>query len=236
MNMHVAYHDWTYQQVRGRIIEAADTARSLPRHGHKKITRAAWPEYVGLYAPDMRVRCVPSAGALSRMEEAWSWVNTFLDEADRRIIHDYADTKSAKGKTITALCEKNGWIKDKFEAAVRHACQQIADNLNRKHEVRLTISLDENWQNLAHEDEQQVGSAPPRSPTYLRTDDAVPTHDRSEAAKRADAEHIKRVSEQRRGEAERQRKAALRRKEEAAQLAAKIAEREARKRKQARAA
>lgn len=209
----MTYQDWTYKDVRYRIVEAIETARSLPRGGPKTYG-VAWPEYIGMYPVDLRVRRIPSAGALSRMEETFAWMNDWLDESSRKIVHDYADVKSTKGKTITGWCQKNGWMKDTFENAVRLACQRIANELNRKQKVRLTIELDRDRQNLVCEEPEQAGeSRPQRQPRHMMMPGAKPKVDRSPEAERAEAKYIEKLNAARRKAAM---KREARRKKEAA--------------------
>lgn len=212
----MTYQDWTYQIVRDRVVEAVDTARTLPEGGPASRS-GFWPQYVGLYASDMRVRRIPSPGALTRMEETWAWINGMLNEDSRRILYDYADVKSTKGKTIQRFCENNGWIKDTFERAVRDACQLIANELNRKQKVRLTMALDDVRQNLVHEEPDQIGhSAPKRQPLAAMTLDAKPSHDPSPEYADEFARHLAEVNKQRRLEAERRRREEEQRRSKAA--------------------
>lgn len=232
-----SYDVWTYDQVRAQIIEAADTLMmGEPDRG---------PGYAGMVGEVVRdaadaygygtfsFRRIPSPGALTRMEEAWAWINTYLDEPDRKLIYEYGYLKTRKGLTIRRWCEKNGWEERMFERAVRRCCQQIADELNRKHAIRLTMAVDGVSGNQSEERSSEVASdnrAPARRLPYHRADDAKPVH--TEGSEDAIAHHIEKVNQRRREEADRQRKAALRRAEDAAKLAAKCAERQA-KRKQA---
>ena len=232
------YEVWTYDQVRAQIIEAADTLMmGEPDRG---------PGYAGLAGEVVRnaaeaygygtlgFRRVPSPGALSRMEEAWTWINTYLDEPDRKLIYEYAFLKTRKGLTIRRWCEKNGWEERMFERAVKRCCQRIADELNRKHAIRLTMAVDAVSGNQAEERSSEVASdnrAPVKRTPYHRADDAKPVHIPGSEAEIA--QHIERVNKQRREEAERQRKAALRKQEDAARLAAAVAARQAKRKQQA---
>lgn len=235
MNIHVGYQTWTRGDVKARIIEAADTLMmGEPDRG---------PGYAGLMGDVVRevaesygygslaYRRVPSPGAIARMEETWVWINTFLDEAERRLVYEYGFIMTRKGLTIAGWCERNGWIRRTFERAVNRACQRIADNLNRKHKVRLTADIDALSQIEAKHASFEVASdsrASVKHKLYHRAEDATPTHTPGTEAEIA--KHIEKVNKQRSEEAERQRKAALRKAEDEARLAAALREREARKR------
>lgn len=235
MTIHVTYEAWTYSHVKARIIEAAETLMlTAPDRG---------PGFAGLMGDIVRevsesygygstsIRRIPSPGALQRMEETWAWINTYLDEADRRLVYDYGFLMTRKGLTITKWCERNGWIKRTFERAVNRACQRIADNLNRNRVIRLTMPVDLVSQIEAETALTEVASdnrALVKPKHYYRADDAIPVHIQGSEAEIA--KHIEKVNKQRREEAERRRKAALRKAEDEAKLAAAVKEREAKRR------
>lgn len=235
MNIHIGYSTWTYSDVRARIIEAADTLMmGEPDRG---------PGFAGLmgdvvrevaegYGYDLATyKRVPSPGAIMRMEETWRWINTWLKEDDRRLCYEYGFIMTRKGHTIAGWCERNGWIKRTFERAVNRACQRVADELNRKYEVRLTADIDAVSQITAKSTPFEVVSdnrAPVRRKDYHRADDAKPTH--SPGSEAEIIKHIEKVNHDRRQDAERARKAALRKAEEAARLAEKCRQREQQRR------
>lgn len=236
----MTYAVWTYDAVRAQIIEAAETLMmGEPDRG---------PGFAGLMGDVVRevaesygygsaaYRRIPSPGALSRMEEAWTWINTYLDEPDRRLVYEYGFIMTRKGLTLTRWCEKNGWIKRTFERAVNRCCQRIADNLNRKHAIRLTAQIDAVSQDQAEQSSFEVASdnrASVKRQPYHRADGAKPIHIPGTEAEIA--KHIEKVNKERREEAKRQREAAIKRRVEEARLAAQLAERAKRKREQAAA-
>lgn len=238
MTIHVTYEAWTYSHVKARIIEAAETLMlTAPDRG---------PGFAGLMGDIVRevaesygygstsIRRIPSPGALQRMEETWAWINTYLDEADRRLVYDYGYLMTRKGLTITKWCERNGWIKRTFERAVNRACQRIADNLNRNLVIRLTVPVDLVSQNQSEHASTEVASdnrALVKRTPYHRADDAIPVHIPGTEAEIA--KYIEKVNKQRREEAERRRQEALRKAEDAERLAVKCAERAARRKREA---
>lgn len=228
------YEVWTYDAVRAQIIEAADTLMlGEPDRG---------PGFAGLLGDVVRdvaeaygygsstYRRIPSPGALSRMEQAWSWINTYLDEPDRRLVYEYGFIKCRRGLTLGRWCEKNGWVERTFERAIKRCCQRIADNLNRIHAIRLTNAVDDMSANQTEQPPSEVASdsrAQVKHGLYYRAEGAEPAHIPGSEADIA--KHIEKVNRQRREEAERQRKAELRRREDAARLAAQAADRAKRK-------
>lgn len=234
MTIHVTYQAWTYEMVRDRIIEAAETLLMNPANiGPRLVGMALFGEYKDDYlrGEGTRIRSAPTAHALAEMEETWQWINDWLPEKDRKLVYDYGFIMSRKGLTLGVWCERNGWIRRTFERAVARCCQRIADNLNRKHQVRLTMPFDVLSQIRAKHASFEVASdsrAPVKPKLYHRADDATPTHTHGTEAEIA--QHIEKVNKKRRDEAERQRKAALKRAEEEARLAAAVEARLARKR------
>lgn len=238
MNIHVSYSTWDYADVRARVIEAADTLMmGEPDRG---------PGFAGLMGDVVQAyndaygaaaatfKRIPSPGAIARMEETWVWINTWLVEDDRRICYEYGFLMVRRGLTIQGWCERNGWIKRTFERAVNRCCQRIADRLNRKYAVRLTADVDAMSQITEKVASFQVVSdnrAPVKRKDYHRADDATPIHIPGTEAETA--KHIEKVNAERRQEAERQRKIALRKREEAARLAAQCEARLERRRQQA---
>lgn len=173
------YEEWTAQAVRDRVIEAADTLMMSPSAlGPRMIGSMSdvFSEYVDDYrrGEASRLRRVPAPGALTRMEETWTWINGCLDERSRKLLYDYGFLKTRKGMYLARYLERNSLIRRTFERRVLKACQQIADNLNRLHAVRFTVPLDAVSQNGPEIDPTTVSSV-----TYAqwdRADGAKPQH------------------------------------------------------------
>lgn len=239
MNVHTTYQAWTYADVRARVIEAAETLMMSPAAlGPRMLGSMSemFSEYLDDYrrGEPTRIKRVPAAGALSRMEETWTWINAWLNEKDRKLVYDYGFIASRKGHTLAKWCERNGWIKRTFERAVNRCCQRIADNLNRKHAIRLTMPVDPVSQNQSEHASTEVASdnrALVKRTPYHRADGAIPVHIPGTEADIA--KHIEKVNQQRREEAERRRKEAIRKAEETARLEAKCAERAAKRKREA---
>jgi len=148
----VSYQAWTYEAVRDRVIEAAQTLLASPAALGPRMSQGAFSDMVSAviateYDRAPSYRRVISAGALSRMEQTWAWINSYLDEADRKLVYDYGFIKSRKGVYLERYLEKNDMVRRTFERKIQRACQLIANNLNRLYSVRLTMTLDDVSQN-----------------------------------------------------------------------------------------
>lgn len=145
--MKLKYQAWSYEDVRARVIEMAETLLRLPPVRGPKVFGNAMPETVREMWKDAApvngsLRILPSAGSIGRMEECSDWINTYLDEGGRRLLYDYGFTKTRKGLYLEQYLERNDLVRRTFERKIRRYCQAIADNLNRKLAIRLTMPLD----------------------------------------------------------------------------------------------
>ncbi len=146
--MTMVFAEWTFEQVRAQIIEGALTLRSSPAALGPRMGLGAMSEIVrdlmeGYGYSEAKVRHIPSAGAISRMHETWDWINTYLNEEQRKLVYDYAFIKTRKGVYLEAYLKKIDMSRSTFERRIASYCQRIADNLNQKCRVRLTMALDE---------------------------------------------------------------------------------------------
>ena len=162
MNIAV-FTDWTYEQVRDRIVEAAETLVASPAALGPRMSQGAFSEMVAAviateYDRAPSYRRMPSAGALSRMEVTWSWINTYLGEEDRKLVYDYGFIKSRKGMFLEQYLSRNEMVRRTFERKINRCCQTIASALNRKHLVRLDNPLDVVSQNHVEEQSSTVSS------------------------------------------------------------------------------
>jgi len=188
----LTYEAWTYQEVKARVIEAAETLMASPAALGPRMTGSmsgVFSEYIDAYrrGEPTRVRRIPAPGAISRMEETWTWINTFLEEKERKVLYDYSFLKTRKGMYLARYLERNGVQRRTFERQVNKACQHIADNLNRLYRVRLTMGLDGVSQITQEVDPETVASV--TYANWWRTPDAKPRHlpERLEPIQRAPA-------------------------------------------------
>lgn len=177
------FHDWTAAQVKDRIIEAAETLRASPGALGPRMANGAFSDMVAAhiateYDSAPAYRRVISAGALSRMEETWTWVNGYLQEADRKLVYDYGFIKSRKGMFLEQYLSRNEMVRRTFERKINRCCQTIALALNRKHLVRLNIRLDDVSQNSVEDQSTTVSSGKRvQRPSHWMAEDAKPQID-----------------------------------------------------------
>ncbi|WP_117196410.1 hypothetical protein [Rhizobium terrae] len=129
MNVAV-FQDWTYEQVRARIIEAAETLVASPAALGPRMKQGAFSEMVAAviateYDRAPSYRRVISAAALSRMEETWTWINGYLGEADRKLVYDYGFIKSRKGMFLEQYLSRNEMVRKTFERKLMGAVKQL---------------------------------------------------------------------------------------------------------------
>lgn len=146
--MTVMFAEWTYEQVRAQIIEGALTLRSSPAALGPRMGLGAMSDIVrdlmeGYGYGEATAKRIPSAGAITRMHETWDWINAYLNEEQRKLVYDYSFIKTRKGVYLDAYLKKIDMSRSTFERRIQSHCQIIADNLNQKHRVRLTVAFDE---------------------------------------------------------------------------------------------
>jgi hypothetical protein len=136
------YEAWTWKAIEGRIIEMADTLRLTPAVSGPSNFVSLMPEVVreqsdayGYSTAGYSRRASP--GALDRMVEVWGWVNTYLDEADRKLIYAWSWVKVRKGMKIGRFAYENEVDDRNLRRRIQKCCQQIANNLNQIVFVRL---------------------------------------------------------------------------------------------------
>jgi hypothetical protein len=81
----------TPREIEDRFEEAALTLRRLPERNRPRGYGSSWPQVVHDamqaygYTPEAPMRIVPSAAAITRMEECFDWL-LILDPEDARIV------------------------------------------------------------------------------------------------------------------------------------------------------
>lgn len=178
--MKLSYAVWTYRDVKSRVIEMAETLLRLPPVRGPKVYGSAMPEMVREKWKDAaptngRLRLLPSAGAIGRMEECFDWINAYLDFGGRNRLYDYGFTKTRRGIYLEEYLERNEIARRTFERQIQRDCQTIADNLNRKLSVRFTIPVDDVSQITVEHTSTTVSSE--KCATHWRAPDAKPQID-----------------------------------------------------------
>ena len=136
------FTEWNAELVRDRIIEMAETMRICPRVKGPKSYGNAMPEPVqsredayGYHST--RYTKTPSAAALSRMEQTWTWINRLECQDDRELLYGWSWIKVRKGFTLAAYAENLG-MNDRFLLRkILVLCHQISEQLNRHRSIRL---------------------------------------------------------------------------------------------------
>ncbi len=138
----MSYGAWTWKAVEGRIIEMADTLRLTPSVSGPANFVTLMPEVVreqtesyGYSSAGYLNRASP--GALDRMVECWGWVNTYLGEADRKLLYAWSWVKVRKGMKIGRFAYENDMENRILRRQITKCCQIIANNLNQNMLVRL---------------------------------------------------------------------------------------------------
>lgn len=136
------FSDWTEKAVENRLKEAMETHLKLPRvngpqefgNGMPEIVREKWKDA----APDTTryIKRIPP-GAISRMQECWEWVNSWLEEDDRKFINRWTRLKVTKGRKIDEMSEKNPSKAKSINRTKTRICSLIASKLNRDCQPRL---------------------------------------------------------------------------------------------------
>lgn len=178
--MNMAFREWTYETIRARVVEMAETLRKLPAVEGPSTKSNNMPEIVRRYDEaygfeTARARIRATGAEIARMEECFGWINTYLGEEDRKLIYDYGFIKTRKGMYLDRYLQRNDMVRRTFERKIQRACQTIASELNRKHLVRLDIRLDGVSQNSVEDTPTTVSSE--KCATHWIAPDAKPQVD-----------------------------------------------------------
>lgn len=176
----MTYAAWTGKAVESRILEMADTIRILPAHRGPKMFGSSMPEPIGgqpeAYGRERaRIRETASAGAISRMEEAWGWINALDDASDRRLIYAWSWVKVRKGMKISAFASQNEMNDRMLRRQIDRICDAISEQLNRHRQPRLNSEDCSMSENTAQHASTTVTSE--KCATYWRAPDAKPQID-----------------------------------------------------------
>ncbi len=180
-------HAWTAKQVEHRLLEAAETLIICPRARGPRSYGNAMPEPVRraneAYADDRtRVRRQPSAGALDRMEECWTWINALKDPQDRQLVYRWARAKIGRGRSLKIFAMEEGMSDRTLRREISRLCKHIADQLNNEGVAVLSQPIENR---LIEEDQSSTAShATTVTPNHWRAPDARPEIDGDAPAKR----------------------------------------------------
>ena len=120
----------TARDIEDRMEEAAYTLRRLPEKDRPRGYRSSWPPFVQEakhaygYTPEAPMRVIPSAAAISRMEECFDWL-MLIDPQDARIVWLRAD-----GMRWRQVCIRAGVVRSTAWRRWAAALLTIAKKLN----------------------------------------------------------------------------------------------------------
>ncbi|MCP4318912.1 MAG: hypothetical protein GY789_23680 [Hyphomicrobiales bacterium] len=181
------FQDWTAKAIEHRIIEAAETLALYPKAFGPKAYGNSMPEPLRLqrdaYASNApRYRRKPSAGAMDRMEECWTWINALNEKQDRQLLYDWARAKGGWGRSLKLLAVEEGMSDRTLRREITRMCKAIAQRLNGIHSPKPSQSIGDRSPH-AHEDDN--AKKPNRSyKLHRRTQNARPDVDVSQPALR----------------------------------------------------
>lgn len=137
---------FTPREIEDRFEEAAITLRRLPNPAGSgaKGYGSSWPDYVrdarhayGYHEVKMRV--VPSAAEIQRMEDAIAWLRLIGDPDDRRIVW-----LRAEGFRWRQVCIQVGCVRQTAWRRWVAALQTVANHLNQKEKRARRAALQKN--------------------------------------------------------------------------------------------
>ena len=134
----------TPRDIEDRFEEAAYTLRRLPEKDRPRGYGSSWPAVVHDakhaygYTPEAPMRVIPSAAAITRMEECFDWL-MLIDPEDARIVWLRAD-----GMRWRQVCIRAGVVRSNAWRRWVAALLTIAKNLNSQAKsVRKPMASDE---------------------------------------------------------------------------------------------
>lgn len=178
---------WTAKRVELRLLEAAETLIICPKARGPRSYGSAMPEPIRraneAYADERtRVRRQPSASALDRMEQCWTWINALDDPQDRQLVYRWARAKIGRGRSLKILAMEEGMSDRTLRREITRLCKHIADQLDSKGVALLSRQNDNGLieADRLPADPEKV----PGTPTHWRAADARPVIDRNAPQKR----------------------------------------------------
>ncbi|MCY6381022.1 DUF6362 family protein [Hoeflea prorocentri] len=181
------FQEWTADAVRERVVEAARTLAICPRALGPKAFGNAMPEplrrQTDAYASNApRYRRRPSAAAIARMEECWTWINRHPDGRDRQRLYDWARARAGCGGTVKSLARKEGVSERTLRRDIARVCAAIAHHLNGAHVLRTCGGLTPGDADRA--EGEGIRPTEHRSPPHWRAPGARPKIDPDEPSRR----------------------------------------------------
>lgn len=164
----------TIPELRAIAIEAYATMQKMPS-GYGPSAGAGYVlEYPGMYAAELtRVRILPTAYEISRMDKLFDAVNKLESEQERKEINRWMEIQNAKHLTIGFEAKKLGLREHEYRKTINAIFQKVAVHYNINPGSMLFTPVehcDEMGDNESTSDE-----ARPRDyPTFYRDETAKP--------------------------------------------------------------
>ena len=133
----------TPRDIEDRFEEAAYTLRRLPEKDRPRGYGASWPPIVQEakhaygYTPEAPMRVIPSAAAISRMEECFDWLMLIAPE-DARIVWLRAD-----GMRWRQVCIRAGVVRSTAWRRWAAALLTLAKKLNSQTKTKRKLKVSE---------------------------------------------------------------------------------------------
>ena len=133
----------TARDIEDRMEEAAYTLRRLPVKDRPRGYRSSWPPFVQEakhaygYTPEAPMRVIPSAAAISRMEECFDWL-MLIDPQDARIVWLRAD-----GMRWRQVCYRAGVVRSTARRRWAAALLTLAKKLNFQTKTKRKLKVPE---------------------------------------------------------------------------------------------
>lgn len=170
----------TPQSMKDRCIEAVETFRGLRIRVGPSSKSGFWPEFqfdrTKDYAPDTtRIIRLPTAIEIQHAEQFTGWVNTYLDEQERKDIWQWGTLKVLPHRTIRGYCEKIGLREHEYRRQINRIFQKLAFTVSGNSAVLCSLSVDDN-ENTGENRASSGRIARVKGIEVYRPDEARPEH------------------------------------------------------------
>lgn len=170
----------TPQSMKDHCIEAVETFRGLRIRVGPSSKSGFWPEFqfdrTKDYAPDTtRIIRLPTAIEIQHAEQFTGWVNTYLDEQERKDIWQWGTLKVLPHRTIRGYCEKIGLREHEYRRQINRIFQKLAFTVSGNSAVLCSLSVDDN-ENTGENRASSGRIARVKGIEVYRPDEARPEH------------------------------------------------------------
>ena len=173
------YEAWTWKDVEARVLEAAATLRLMPGTGSAPTIGVDdfSDDDATVYSAKIEF---PTAAQISRMEECWTWINRWLNEAQRKLLYAWSSAKVRKGRKISGISKEYGMNERFMRREITKYCSIIMNNLNCQsipHVDNGDLRLSENEREHGQSHVTSNNCANEKRSNTWMSSDAKPIHD-----------------------------------------------------------